>query len=123
MNKLKWMVLLAAAVALGMVSPALSHHSHAMFDHATQVSISGTVTDFVLRNPHTFLYVDVKAESGEKVNYWIEMSNLTNMISRGIGRTTFKPGDKVTVNMHPLKDGRPGGSYITVVAADGKIYD
>src|SRR5437867_5688351 len=115
MNKLKWMVLLAAAVALGMVSPALSLHSHAMFDHATQVSISGTVTDFVLRNPHTFLYVDVKAESGEKVNYWIEMSNLTNMISRGIGRTTFKPGDKVTVNMLPLKDGRPGGSYITVV--------
>ena len=123
MNKLKWMVLLAAAVALGMVSPALSHHSHAMFDHATQVSINGTVTDFVLRNPHTFLYVDVKSENGEKVNYWIEMSNLTNMISRGIGRTTFKPGDKVTVNMHPLKDGRPGGSYITVVAADGKIYD
>ena len=123
MKNPKWIGLQLVVVAIGLASPALSHHSHAMFDHATQVSISGTVTDFVLRNPHTFLYVDVKAESGEKVNYWIEMSNLTNMISRGIGRTTFKPGDKVTVNMHPLKDGRPGGSYITVVAADGKIYD
>ena len=57
------------------------------------------------------------------VNYWIEMSNLPNMIRRGIGQATFKPGDKVTVNLHPLKDGRPGGSYVTIVAADGKTYE
>ena len=28
----------------------------------------------------------------------------------------------MTVNVHPLKDGRPGGSYVTIVAADGKTY-
>jgi hypothetical protein len=60
---------------------------------------------------------------GETVNYWVEMSNLTNMVTRGIGRTTFKPGDRVTVNLHPLKDGRPGGSYVTITAADGKVYE
>ena len=115
--------LLWVAMALGIVAPALSHHSHAMFDHAKQVSLVGTVTGFVYRNPHGFLYVDVKSENGEVMNYWIEMSNLTNMVTRGIGRSTFKHGDKVTVSFHPLKDGRPGGSYITIVAADGKIYD
>ncbi len=57
------------------------------------------------------------------MNYWVELSNLTNMIRRGVGQTTFKPGDNVTVNLHPLRDGRPGGSYITIVAADGKTYD
>jgi len=123
MKNLKWTGLLAGAMALGIVSPALSHHSHAMFDHAKQVSVSGTVTGFVFRNPHVFLYVDVTGENGEMVNYWIEMSNLSNMIRRGIGKATFKPGDKVTVNLHLLKDGRPGGSYVTIVAADGKIYD
>lgn len=123
MTNLKWTGVLAAAMALGVASPAVSHHSHAMFDHAKQVSVSGTVTEFVYRNPHAFLYVDVKGENGETVNYWVELSNLTNMILRGIGRTTFKPGDKVTVNLHPLKDGRPGGSYVTIVAADGKTYD
>lgn len=123
MTNLKWTGVLAAAMALGIASPAVSHHSHAMFDHAKQVSVSGTVTEFVFRNPHVFLYVDVKGENGETVNYWVELSNLTNMILRGIGRTTFKPGDKVTVNLHPLKDGRPGGSYVTIAAADGKTYD
>ena len=123
MKNLRWTGVLACAMALGIVSPAVSHHSHAMFDHSRQVSLSGTVTEFVFRNPHVFLYVDVKGENGEMVNYWVELSNLTNMITRGIGRATFKPGDKVTVNLHPLKDGRPGGSYVTIVAADGKTYE
>lgn len=110
-------------MALGVVSPALSHHSHAMFDHAKEVSVTGTVTQLVFRNPHVFLYIDVKSEKGEMVNYWVEMSNIPNMIRRGIGQTTFKPGDKVTVNLHPLRDGRPGGSYVTIVGADGKTYE
>jgi hypothetical protein len=52
MSQLKWTGLLAGAIALGFVSPALSHHSHAMFDHTKQVSVTGTVTDFDYRNPH-----------------------------------------------------------------------
>ena len=123
MKHLKWTGVLACAMALGIVSPAVSHHSHAMFDHARQVSLSGTVTEFVFRNPHVFLYVDVKGDNGETMNYWVELSNLTNMIRRGVGQGTFKPGDTVTVNLHPLKDGRPGGSYVTIVAADGKTYE
>ena len=123
MQHLKRTGVLAAAMALAAASPALSHHSHAMFDHNTNVSITGTVTQFVFRNPHVFLYIDARNDKGEDVNYWVEMSNLPNMIRRGIGQSTFKPGDKVTVNLHPLKDGRPGGSYVTIVAADGKTYE
>jgi hypothetical protein len=115
--------LLAGVLTLGAVSPALSHHSHAMFDHGKEITVNGTVTEFVFRNPHVFLYVDVKGESGDVVNYWVEMSNLPNMIRRGIGQSTFKPGDRVTVHLHPLRDGRPGGSYVTIVAADGKKYE
>lgn len=110
-------------MALGVVPPALSHHSHAMFDHTREVSVTGTVTQWVFRNPHAFLYIDVKSENGEVVNYSIEMSNIPNMITRGMGQATFKPGDKVTAKVHPLRDGRPGGNYVTIVAADGKIYD
>ena len=123
MTNLRWTGLLAGAMALGIVSPALSHHSHAMFDHVQRVTVRGTVTEYVYRNPHVFLYVDVEGENGEIVNYWVELSNLTNMIRRGVSQTTFRPGDKVSVNLHPLKDGRPGGSYITIVAADGTTYE
>ena len=122
-QRITWHGVLAGVLALTVASPAWSHHSHAMFDHTKQVSVTGTVTEFVYHNPHVFLYVDVKKDSGETVNYWVELSNLTNMITRGIGKSTFKPGDTVTVNLHPLLDGRPGGSYVTIVAADGKKYE
>jgi hypothetical protein len=94
-----------------------------MFDHAKEMTVTGKVTEFVFRNPHVFLYVDVRSDSGEVVNYWVEMSNIPNMIKRGIVQSTFKPGDTVTVRLNPLKDGRPGGNYLTITAADGKTYE
>jgi hypothetical protein len=114
--------LLAGALALFAASPALSHHSHAMFDHSKEITVTGTVTEFVFRNPHVFLYVDVKNDNGEVLHYWVEMSNIPNMIRRGISQQTFKPGDKVTVNLYALKDGRPGGSYVTITTAEGKTF-
>ena len=123
MRNLKWIGLLTIAIVLGFVLPALSHHSHAMFDHTKDVKVTGTVTQWLMRNPHAFLYIDIKNEKGEVVNYSIEMSNIPNMITRGIGQSTFRVGDKVTATVHPLRDGRPGGNYVTIVAADGKTYE
>ena len=118
--RIDFLVGVAAFVASNL---SLAHHSHSMFDHSEEVSISGTVTKFSFRNPHVFLFIDVKNENGEVLNYWIEMSNIPNMIRRGVGYKTFEPGDEVTVNMWRLKDGRPGGNYTTIVAADGKTYE
>ena len=122
MKNLIWTGLFASAMAFGVSAPALSHHSHAMFDHTVEASISGTVTDFAYRNPHVFLYVDVE-EDGEMVHYWFEMSNIPNMIRRGIGHNTFQSGDEVTVNFCSFMYVRPGGNYTTIVAADGTEYD
>ena len=121
MHKLTLAGLMGAA-ALGLASPALSHHSHAMFDHAKEVTITGTVMNFAYVNPHGFLDVAVAGPDGKPVKYWVEMSNLTQMVLRNIKPTTFKKGDKVVVKMHPLKDGRLGGSYTVITAADGKDY-
>ena len=123
MKNLKWTGLLAVVIALGIVSPALSHHSHAMFDHSKEITITGNVMSFAYVNPHGSLDVAVVGANGEMVKYWVEMSNLTNMVARGIKPATFKRGDTITVKMHPLSDGRPGGSYVTITAADGKVYE
>jgi hypothetical protein len=114
--------LVASALAVGAVHPAGAHHSHAMFDHAVEKSVTGTVTNFSYRNPHVFLYLDVKGSDGSVVKWAIEMSNIENMRSRGIVQSTFKAGDVVTVKVNPLKDGRPGGNYTSITAADGKTY-
>jgi hypothetical protein len=122
MKTLHVTALLAGAMALGSATPALSHHSHAMYDHAKEVVITGNVTNFAYTNPHGELDVAVN-QNGKMVSYWIEMSNLTNMVARGITPATFKKGDKITVKMHPLKDGRAGGSYTIITAANGKNYE
>ncbi len=120
MKNITLTAVLASAIALAVSSPAWSHHSHAMFDHEKEVTIKGTVTDWVFRNPHVFLYVTAKNETGETVKYSVEMSNITNMIKVGFSATTFKAGDQVTVTMHPLNDGRPGGNYLVANSADCK---
>jgi hypothetical protein len=123
MRKLAGCTLLSIVLALGIAGAALAHHSHAMFDTAKEVTVKGTVTSISFRNPHVFLYVDVLGDDGKLVTWAVEMSNLSNMISRGIKNSTFKPGDVVTVTVNPLKTGKPGGNYTSVIAADGKRYD
>jgi hypothetical protein len=121
-NKLNVTGLLAAAMVLAIARPALPHHSHAMFDHEKEVTIEGTVSEWVFRNPHVYLYVETRMDNGESVKYSVEMSNITNMIKAGFGANTFKAGDKVSVTLHPLRDGRPGGNYITATSPDGKTF-
>jgi hypothetical protein len=113
---------LALALALTGVRPAQAHHSHAMFDMTKEVTITGTVANFSYRNPHVFLHLDVRNDKGEVTSWAVEMSNISNMQSRGIYLSTFKPGDVVTVKINPLRDGRLGGNYTSVTAADGKTY-
>ena len=80
------------------------------------------MSGYVFSNPHAFLYVDVAEDNGETVEYWIEMVNIPSMLRAGMNLNTFMDGDAVTVNMHPLRDGRPGGSFTTIVSADGNTY-
>lgn len=119
---LKLTGVLVVAMALSISSTAWSHHSHAMFDHDKEVTITGTVSEWVFRNPHVFLYVDVKSDTGGMVKWSVEMSNITNMLKVGFSTTTFKSGDTVTVTLHPLGDGRPGGNYIVATSSDGKQF-
>ncbi len=116
------LIVMLAVLALP-VAGVQAHHSHAMFDTSREVAVTGTVTNFIYRNPHVFLYVDVKDEKGQVLSFAVEMSNIANMEHRGIYRSTFKAGDVITVKVNPLRDGRAGGNYTSVTAADGKVYD
>ena len=71
---------------------ARAHHSHSMFDTSQEMTITGTVTSFSYRNPHVFLYLDVKDEKGEVAPWAVEMSNISNMETRGIFRSYVQGG-------------------------------
>ena len=105
----------AAALAAPL---ALAHHSFAMFDTRSEVTLSGTVREFQWTNPHSWLQLDVQS-GGRAVEYSIELGSPNTMSRRGWRRTSFKPGDKVTVTMNPMRDGSPGGALVSAIDAGG----
>jgi len=110
---------LVAGVAAFAAGPALAHHSFAMFDTAKEVTLAGTVKDFQWTNPHSWLQLDVP-RGAASVEYSIEMGSPNTMSRHGWHRSTFKPGDKVTVTINPMRDGSTGGSLISAIDRDGK---
>ena len=95
------------------------HHSFAAFDQEKSIAVSGTVKEFQWVNPHAWIQMMVADAQGNEVEWSIEMSSPTSLLRRGWKPKTLKPGDKVTVVAHPLRDGRPGGSFFSATLADG----
>jgi hypothetical protein len=108
-----------AAVAATNAQNAPAHHSFAPFNTETEKTITGTANRFEWTNPHTWLWVDV-TEDGKTVTWGVEGMSPNYLSRRGWTRTTFKPGDKVTVVVRPMRDGSPGGMFVRARLADGK---
>ncbi len=98
---------------------AAAHHSFAMFDMQKDMTLSGTVTSFQWQSPHTWLQVQVAGGGGQSVEWSLEMGAPGMLYRNGWRQKSVKPGDKVTVVIHPLRDGRPGGSVVSAILADG----
>ena len=114
------LALLLGGVLLGASPPAWVHHSGAMFDRTRVVKITGVVTEFNWSNPHSSFKVSVPATDGKEDVWAVEMNGPNNLVHAGWKRTSIKAGDKVTVVVHPLRDGKPGGSFVSIVLPDGK---
>jgi len=109
-----------ALAAATLASPALAHHSFAMFDNTRSITLHGKATAYQWTNPHAYLEVDADQPGGATKHYTLEMTSI-NMMSRG-GWTsrTIKAGDQVTVIVAPLRDGRPGGLVLEVILPNGR---
>lgn len=113
--------LAAGVIALLLIAGiASAHHSTAMFDMQHTVKLTGTVTQFDWTNPHTFIWLEVMDAKGTTEQYSIEGMSPNYLSRNGWTRHTLKPGDKIGMEIHPLKDGRKGGFCSTVTLADGK---
>ena len=81
--------------------------------------MAGTVNRFEWTNPHTWIWMDVN-ERGKTVTWGIEGMSPNFLARRGWSKHTFKPGDKVTLTIRPMRDGSPGGMFVRGILADGK---
>lgn len=99
-----------------MNAPAMAHHSFAMFDQNKIVELKdATVVQMKWGNPHVFILI----ESGGK-RYSVECSSPSALTSSGWKFNTIKAGDKISVALYPLRDGRAGGALKAVTLANGQ---
>jgi hypothetical protein len=113
----------AAWLLLGFVGSTSAHHSYAMFDGSKIATVSGTVAKLEWANPHVFIWVYVpnsKAAKGYDL-YAFENGSTNVLARRGWSKTSFKVGEKLSVDYWPLRDGRTGGHFIKATHEDGHV--
>jgi hypothetical protein len=107
--------------ALGLAcSVAGAHHSFAMFDLGKEVTVEAVIREVQFTNPHVWLQILVNDGKGKETEYSIESGAPGMMLRNGWKPSTLKAGDKVTLTMHPLRNGKPGGSLVKVIVPDGR---
>jgi len=115
----------ALAVMLATLAPQVSsaHHSGAMWDSSTTLTLEGIVKEFQWSNPHCWiqLLVSPSEPAAAEAREWsIEMAAPIQVRQGGWKPGTLKAGDRIRVSIHPARDGSPTGNFISAVSTDGR---
>jgi hypothetical protein len=111
---------LAVIAAALSVAPAFAHHSFAIFDQSKMLYLSGTVKQFELVNPHTWLHLSVANDKGDVSTWSFEGGSVLQLAALGWSKDSFRIDDKVEVGFRPMKDGSRGGQLMSVKLASGQ---
>jgi hypothetical protein len=102
------------------VHPVAAHHSAAMYDATRTIAISGTIKEVRWVNPHASVLVYGTADDkGEPTEWLLETTSPGRLTRLGWTRTKFNAGDRVIVEIHPLRDSElHGGSIQKITSVD-----
>jgi hypothetical protein len=105
-------VLAAAATMACVISTiASAHHSFAMYNAQSPITLRGKVTSFRWVSPHAVFSIATDAASGQPSAVWaIELSSPANMTRLGWTHSTIAVGDRVEVTASPMRDGSHGAA-------------
>ncbi|PYU29543.1 MAG: hypothetical protein DMG31_17005 [Acidobacteria bacterium] len=120
-NKLGTISLLVVGF-LAISIPLFAHHGNASYDTEKTVTVKGAVTEYIWANPHVFVKVDAKDESGETSHWVIEAQNIVAQSTLGWTNTMFKPGDQVVIDVTPVKNGRTIGRFRGRIVINGQEF-
>lgn len=116
--------LTACVGALLLASATLTaHHSGAGVDRTKTITVTGTVKEFRWTNPHSWIDLEVADEKGASALWSIEMNPPPYLVRSGWKASTIKAGDKISVTLNPIRTGEPGGIFVSVKLADGRVLD
>lgn len=120
-----WAAAVAASVlTMGAGVPAHGHHSFAAFyDLEDPISITGTVVQVRLANPHSWFFLDVEDEDGDVVRWSFEAGTPSGMIRNGYSPNVIREGDEVTINGFRARDEtKHSGMLRELITSDGTRY-
>jgi hypothetical protein len=109
--------LLAVAILVS-VTPVVAHHSAAAaYDESKHVETQGTVTKILVRNPHSWIFLESADDKGQKIEWQIEMGGVPSMAWAKDG---LPIGAIVKAAGHPSRAaGTHGMTGATFAKADG----
>ena len=118
---------LAAALVIGLVSPALAHHSFAMYDTQQTKTFTGKLTRYIPGPNHAQLIFDLVdadgkpvMKNGKPVVWGVETGSAASLSRQGITVESFPVGTIITVDLHPLRNGREFGALAGLLVHCGK---
>ena len=113
----KFTVLAVAATTL-LAASAFAHHGRGLLYDTKEMTVKGTVTEFIWTNPHVQIGIDGMDAKGTRKQWLLEASSTGILAERGWNRKSLKVGEAVTVTFHPGLRGALTGDIIKVVFAD-----
>ena len=111
----------AFSMTLVLASSVSGHHSDAGLDMGSVVTLEGAVTEFNWRNPHVYFTVETTDERGEQVEWAVQMSSTNTVTRMGWTRESLLIGDRIEVQAHPSRDGRPYGLLYSIQKEGGVV--
>lgn len=82
--------------------PAAAHHSFAAtYIESASMTMTGTVVQFLFRNPHSFVHIDAPDSKGKMLRWAVEWGSAGQLGGAGIARDTLKTGDEVQITGNP----------------------
>ena len=115
--------LAAFALVLGSTYAGLApaQLSGAAFNRSEVRTIEGEVVEWRWSNPHSWLRIKVAGVGGAAVEWNFEATSSALLARQGWRRTSFEPGQRVSVHYNPLRDDGVGGNLVGVTQADGTV--
>ena len=116
---------LVAVMSLGLfITPAMSHHSFAMYDQTKTVTWTGVMTRFVAQANHAEIHFvplgpegkPMRGSDGKPISWGVEMAGAAAVAQQGITVAAFPAGTIFSVRLSPMRDGSNFGSRVGALA-------